>query len=386
MHKKNKGENQVMKNDKLSAIRIVLGVFFSIFFIPIMYAVSFAAGNIWTVDNKVLDRDAIIDEFKEMDGYDKLIDVALETASIDEIDKDIQKRVVSEVFDEECINEVFEQILDKIFEGEDVDIDLEDEFTKGISDAIVNLYNDEAENVINAWISRDLAKDYEMIYDVCGEYIDEQMVSFAAGQLGVDASVLSVQNVREYLVANPIPEADMKKVIDECGKLVEDYVDDYAVTIAKEINVSVAEALEEINDADELEEASEIIMMIKENSTLAIILCGVVFAVCFVILLLIFKARRAGFVIPAVSLILAAITYFIEFVVILWATGEVAAQTEEFSDAIEIFAFDFVMRYVDAIKNTILTCGAVTFAVAVVLIIIGCVLHTVRKNNSLKAQ
>ena len=375
-----------MKNNKLSAIRIVLGVFFSIFFIPIMYAVSFAAGNIWTVDNKVLDRDAIIDEFKAMDGYDKLIDAALETASIDEIDKDVQKKVVSEVFDEDCINEVFEQILDKVFEGKDVDIDLEDELAEGISDAVVNLYNDEAENVINAWISRDLAKDYEMIYDVCGEYIDEQMVSFAAGQLGVDTSVLSVQNVREYLVANPIPEADMKKVIDECGKLVEDYVDDYAVTIAKEINVSVAETLEEINDADELEEASEIIMMIKENSTLAIILCGVVFAVCFVILLLIFKARRAGFVIPAVSLILAAITYLIEFVVILWATGEVAAQTEEFSDAIEIFAFDFVMRYVDAIKNTILTCGAVTFAVAVVLIIIGCVLHTVRKNNSLKAQ
>ena len=375
-----------MKNNKLSAIRIVLGVFFSIFFIPIMYAVSFAAGNIWTVDNKVLDRDAIIDEFKAMDGYDKLIDAALETASIDEIDKDVQKKVVSEVFDEDCINEVFEQILDKVFEGKDVDIDLEDELAEGISDAVVNLYNDEAENVINAWISRDLAKDYEMIYDVCGEYIDEQMVSFAAEQLGVDTSVLSVQNVREYLVANPIPEADMKKVIDECGKLVEDYVDDYAVTIAKEINVSVAEALEEINDADELEEASEIIMMIKENSTLAIILCGVVFAVCFVILLLIFKARRAGFVIPAVSLILAAITYLIEFVVILWATGEVAAQTEEFSDAIEIFAFDFVMRYVDAIKNTILTCGAVTFAVAVVLIIIGCVLHTVRKNNSLKAQ
>ncbi|MBR6646275.1 MAG: hypothetical protein IKL09_02015 [Clostridia bacterium] len=375
-----------MKNNKLSAIRIVLGVFFSIFFIPIMYAVSFAAGNIWTVDNKVLDRDAIIDEFKAMDGYDKLIDAALETASIDEIDKDIQKRVISEVFDEECINEVFVQILDKVFEGKDVDIDLEDELAEGISDAVVNLYNDEAENVINAWISRDLAKDYEMIYDVCGEYIDEQMVSFAAEQLGVDTSVLSVQNVREYLVANPIPEADMKKVIDECGKLVEDYVDDYAVTIAKEINVSVAEALEEINDADELEEASEIIMMIKENSTLAIILCGVAFAVCFVILLLIFKARRAGFVIPAVSLILAAITYLIEFVVILWATGEVAAQTEEFSDAIEIFAFDFVMRYVDAIKNTILTCGAVTFAVAVVLIIIGCVLHTVRKNNSLKAQ
>ena len=375
-----------MKNNKLSAIRIVLGVFFSIFFIPIMYAVSFAAGNIWTVDNKVLDRDAIIDEFKAMDGYDKLIDAALETASIDEIDKDIQKRVISEVFDEECINEVFVQILDKVFEGKDVDIDLEDELAEGISDAVVNLYNDEAENVINAWISRDLAKDYEMIYDVCGEYIDEQMVSFAAEQLGVDTSVLSVQNVREYLVANPIPEADMKKVIDECGKLVEDYVDDYAVTIAKEINVSVAEALEEINDADELEEASEIIMMIKENSTLAIILCGVAFAVCFVILLLIFKARRAGFVIPAVSLILAAITYLIEFVVILWATGEVAAQTEEFSDAIEIFAFDFVMRYVDVIKNTILTCGAVTFAVAVVLIIIGCVLHTVRKNNSLKAQ
>ena len=375
-----------MKNNKLSAIRIVLGVFFSIFFIPIMYAVSFAAGNIWTVDNKVLDRDAIIDEFKAMDGYDKLIDAALETASIDEIDKDVQKKVVSEVFDEDCINEVFEQILDKVFEGKDVDIDLEDELAEGISDAVVNLYNDEAENVINAWISRDLAKDYEMIYDVCGEYIDEQMVSFAAGQLGVDTSVLSVQIVREYLVANPIPEADMKKVIDECGKLGEDYVDDYAVTIAKEINVSVAETLEEINDADELEEASEIIMMIKENSTLAIILCGVVFVVCFVILLLIFKARRAGFVIPAVSLILAAITYLIEFVVILWATGEVAAQTEEFSDAIEIFAFDFVMRYVDAIKNTILTCGAVTFAVAVVLIIIGCVLHTVRKNNSLKAQ
>ena len=277
-----------MKNNKLSAIRIVLGVFFSIFFIPIMYAVSFAAGNIWTVDNKVLDRDAIIEEFEAMDGYDKLIDVALETASIDEIDKDIQKKVISEVFDEDCINEVFEQILDKVFEGKDVDIDLEDELAEGISDAVVNLYNDEAENVINAWISRDLAKDYEMIYDVCGEYIDGQMISFAADQLGVDTSVLSVQNVREYLVTNPIPEADMKKVIDECGKLVEDYVDEYAVTIAKEVNVSVAETLEEINDADELKEASEIIMMIKENSTLAIILCGVAFTVCFVILLLIF--------------------------------------------------------------------------------------------------
>lgn len=375
-----------MKNNKLSAIRIVLGVFFSIFFIPIMYAVSFAAGNIWTLDNKVLDRDAIIDEFEAMDGYDKLIDAALETASIDEIDKDIQKKVVSEVFDEDCINEVFEQILDKVFEGKDVDIDLEDELAEGMSDAIVNLYNDEAENVINAWISRDLAKDYEMIYDVCGEYIDEQMVSFAADQLGVDKSVLSVQNVREYLATNPISEADKKKVIDECGKLVEDYVDDYAVTIAKEINVSVAEALEEINDADELEEASEIIIMIKDNATLAIILCGVAFAVCFVILLLIFKARRAGFVIPAVSLIFAAITYLIEFVVILWATGEVASAAEDFEDAIEILAFDFVMKFIDAIKNTILTCGAVTFVVAVVLIIVGCVLHTVRKNNSLKAQ
>ncbi len=375
-----------MKNNKLSAIRIVFGVFFSIFFIPIMYVVSFAAGNIWTLDNKVLDRDAIIDEFEAMDGYDKLIDAALETASIDEIDKDIQKKVVLEVFDEDCINEVFEQILDKVFEGKDVDIDLEDELAEGMSDAIVNLYNDEAENVINAWISRDLAKDYEMIYDVCGEYIDEQMVSFAADQLGVDKSVLSVQNVREYLVANPISESDKKKVIDECGKIVEDYVDEYAVTIAKEINVSVAEALEEINDAEELDEASEIIIMIKDNATLAIILCGVAFAVCFIILLLIFKARRAGFVIPAVSLILAAITYLIEFVVILWATGEMTSVAEDFEDAIEILAFDFVMKFIDAIKNTILTCGAVTFAVAVVLIIIGCVLHVVRKNNSLKAQ
>ena len=375
-----------MKNNKLSAIRIVLGVFFSIFFIPIMYAVSFAAGNIWTVDNKVLDRDAIIEEFEAMDGYDKLIDVALETASIDEIDKDIQKKVISEVFDEDCINEVFEQILDKVFEGKDVDIDLEDELAEGISDAVVNLYNDEAENVINAWISRDLAKDYEMIYDVCGEYIDGQMISFAADQLGVDTSVLSVQNVREYLVTNPIPEADMKKVIDECGKLVEDYVDEYAVTIAKEVNVSVAETLEEINDADELKEASEIIMMIKENSTLAIILCGVAFTVCFVILLLIFKARRAGFVIPAVSLILAAITYFIEYIVILWATGEMASATEDFEDAIEILAFDFVMNFIDAIKNTILTCGVITFAVGIVLIIIGCILHAVRKNRTITAQ
>lgn len=375
-----------MKTNKLSAIRIVLGVFFSIFFIPIMYAVSFAAGNIWTVDNKVLDRDAIIDEFKAMDGYDKLIDAAIDTVAIDEIDKDIQKRIVSEVFDEECINEVFEQVLDKIFEGEDVDIDLEDEFAKGISDAIVNLYNDEAENVINAWISRDLASDYEMIYEMCGEYIDEQMVSFAAGQLGVDTSVLSVQNVREYLAANPISEADKKKVIDECGKLVEDYVDEYAVTIAKEINVSVEEAMDEINDSEELNEASEIIIMIKENAMLAVILCGVVFAVCWIILLLIFKARRSGFVIPAVSLIFAAITYFIEFVAILWATGEMTSAAEDFEDAVEILAFDFVMNFIDAIKNTILTCGAVTLVVAIVLIIIGCVLHAVRKNNSLKAQ
>lgn len=375
-----------MKNNKLSAIRIVLGVFFSIFFIPIMYAVSFAVGNIWTVDNKVLDRDAIIDEFKKMDGYDKLIDAALETASIDEVDKDIQKRVVSEVFDEDCINEVFEQILDKIFEGEDVDIDLEDEFAKGISDAIVNLYNDEAENVINAWISRDLAKDYEMIYDVCGEYIDEYMISFAAGQLGIDKNTLTFDRVREYLSSTPIPEADKKKVIDECGKLVENYVDDYADTLAKEINGSVAEALEEINDTEELNEASEIIMLIKENATLAVILCVVAFAVCFIILMLIFKARRAGFVIPAVSLILAAITYFVEYIVILWATGEMASAAEDFEDAIEILVFDFMMKFIDAIKNTILVCGGVTFAVAVVLIIIGCVLHTVRKNNSLNAQ
>ncbi|MBE5947395.1 MAG: hypothetical protein E7261_00050 [Lachnospiraceae bacterium] len=373
-------------NNKLSAVRIVFGVFFSILFIPIMFAVSFAAGNIWTVDNKVLDRDAIIDEFKAMDGYDKLIDAAIETVSIDEIDKDIQKRIVSEVFDEECINEVFEQILDKIFEGEDVDINLEDEFAKGISDAIVNFYDDEAENVINAWISRDLASDYEMIYDMCGEYIDEQMISFAAGQLGVDASVLSVQNVREYLAANPISEADKKKVIDECGKLVEDYVDEYAVAIAKEINVSVEESMDEINDSEELNEASEIIMLIKENAMLAIILCGVAFAVCFIILLLIFKARRAGFVIPAVSLIFASITYFVEYIVILWVTGEMASAAEDFEDAVEILAFDFVMNFIDAIKNTILTCGAVTLAVAVILIIIGCALHTVRKDNSLKAQ
>lgn len=374
-----------MKNNKLSAFRIVLGVFFSIFFIPIMYAVSFAAGNIWTADNKILDRDAIIGEFVQMDGYDKLIDAAIETVSIDEIDKDIQKRIVSEVFDEECINEVFEQILDKVFEGEDVDINLEDEFAKGISDAIVELYNDEAENVINAWISRDLASDYEMIYDVCGEYIDEQMVSFAAGQLGVDSSILSVHNVREYLATNPITEADKKKVIDECGKIVEDYVDDYAETIAKEINVSVAEALEEINDAEELNEASEIIIMIKENALLAVVLCGVAFAVCFIILLLVFKARRAGFVIPAVSLIFAAITYFVEFIAILWATGEMASAAEDFEDAIEVLAFDFVMNYIDTIKNTILTCGVVTLAVAVVMIIIGCVINAVRKNNAIKA-
>ena len=372
-----------MKNNKLSAIRIVLGVFFSIFFIPIMYAVSFAVGNIWTVDNKVLNRDAIIDEFKAMDGYDKLVEAALETASVDEIDKDIQKKIVSTVFDEECIDEVFGQILDKMFEGKDVDIDLEDEFAKGISDAIVNLYNDEAENVINAWISRDLAKDYEMIDDVCGEYIDDYMMGFAANQLGIDKSTLTFDRVREYLSSNPIPEADKKKAIDECGKIVEKYVDEYTTPLAKEINASVAEALEEINNADELEETSEIIILIKENATLAIILCGVAFAVCFIILLLIFKARRAGFVIPAVSLILAAITYFVEYIVILWATGEMASATEDFEDAIEILAFDFVMNFIDAIKNTIITCGVVTFAVAVVLIIIGCVLHAVRKNSAI---
>jgi len=375
-----------MKTNKLSAIRIVLGVFFSILFIPIMYAVSFAAGNIWTVDNKILDRDAILDEFKAMDGYDKLIDAAIETVSIDEIDKDIQKRIVSEVFDEDCINEIFTQVLDKLFEGEDVDIDFEDEFAKGISDAIISLYNDEAENVIDAWISRDLAKDYEMIYEVCGEYIDAQMIDFAAGQLGIDKSMITIDRVREYLSSNPISEADKKKVIDDCGKIVEDYVDEYATTIAKEINLSAEDAIDEINNTDEINEVSDIIIMIKENAMLAVILCGVAFAVCWIILLLIFKARRAGFVIPAVSLILAAITYFIEFVAILWATGEVNAYMEELKDGIENLVFDFVMNYIEAIKNTILTCGIVTFAVAIVMIIIGCVLHAVRKNSAVKAQ
>jgi len=375
-----------MKNNKLSAVRIVLGVFFSILFIPVMYAVSFVAGNIWTVDKKILDRDAIIDEFKEMDGYDKLIDAAIETVSIDDIDKEIQKRIAAEVFDEDCINEVFEQILDKIFEGKNVKINFEDEFAKGIRESIISIYNDEADNIIDAWILGSLAKDYNMIYDVCGEYIDEQMVNFAAGRLGIDKNMLTADRVREYLSANPISETDKKKVIDECGKIVEDYVDGYALTIAEEINVSISDAMDEINNADELNEASEAIIMIKENTLLAIILCGVVFVVCWVILLLVFNARRAGFVIPAVSLIFAACTYFIEFVVILWATGEVKAYVEEFEDAIEILVFDFVMNFIDAIKNIILTCGIVTFAVAVIMIIIGCVLHTVRKNSDIKAQ
>ena len=98
-------------------------------------------------------------------------------------------------------------------------------------------------------------------------------------------------------------------------------------------------------------------MMIKDNATLAIILCGVAFAVCFIILLLIFKARRAGFVIPAVSLIFAAITYLIEFVVILWATGELSSAAEDFEDAIEYFEeyanFDIPQEEKDSVNKLI---------------------------------
>ena len=83
---------------------------------------------------------------------------------------------------------------------------------------------------------------------------------------------------------------------------------------------------------------------------------------------------------------LAALTYFVEYIAVLWATGELAAQAEEFEDAIEILAFDFMMNYIDVIKNTILTCGIIALAVAVVMIIIGCVLHAVRRNNAMVAK
>lgn len=374
-----------MKRNRLSAIRIVFGVFFSILFFPIMFAAAFIVGNVWTVKNDVLNKEAILEEFDNVDGYEKLLDAVMESVMGDAEDTELQKRIVSEVFDEECIDEIFGQVLDKLFEGKDIDIDLEDKLEESISNAVVNVYDDEAENVIDAWIEGSLDYEYEIIYDACGDMIDEKIVEACVDRFGLDESMLSSEQIRQYLKDNPISEADKKLIIEECGKVVETYVDNYAGDIAEELNTSIEDALSELEESEELNEYSEIIIMIKSNANMAIIVGVVLFVICMLLLLLIFKAGRAGFVVPAVALIFSAIAYLAEFILALWVTGELSNYALEIEDSIEVFVFDFMMKIVEGVRNTILICGAVSFAIAVVMIIVGSILHTARKKRDIKA-
>lgn len=369
-----------MNNCNLSMLRIVLGVLLSILIFPLMFITSWIMGNIWTIDNEILNKNYVIEKFNEIDGYNKLIDVAIELASDSIENTKMVEKIATEVFDKGCIDEIFEQIMDKIFEGGKIDIDLEDKLEKGICRAVVNVYNDEAENIIDAWLEGNFKDANRVIYEACADMLDEQMIELGADKLGVDKSLVNVTQVREYLDENPLSEADKELIIDACGKVIEDYVDTYAQGMAWEINASIEEAIEEFENSQELNQYSDVIIFIKKNAGIALLAAIVIFVVCWIILLMIFKVRKAGFIIPAVSLILSAIAYFAEFVFVLWMTGEITAYIAGGKDSIESFVFEFVVSFVDGVKNVILMCGTVTLVAAIVLIIAGCVLNAVRKN------
>lgn len=294
-----------MNKSNLSILRIVLGILLSILICPLMFIISWGVGNIWTIDNEVLNKKYIIEKFDEIDGYNKLIDVAIESATDRIEDTKIIEKIATEVFDKECIDEIFEQIMDRIFEGKKIDIDLEDKLENSIRRAVVNVYNDEAENVI----------------------------------------------------------------------------DTYAKDMAQELNGSIKDALEEIENSQELNKYSDVIIFIKKNAGTAIIAAIVFWGICWLILLLIFKAGRAGFIVPAVSLILSAIVFFAEFVFILWMTGEITDYVSELLDGIEVLAVEFIVCFIDSVKNAVFMCGAVTFVAAIVMIIVGYILHTVRQKR-----
>lgn len=51
------------------------------------------------------------------------------------------------------------------------------------------------------------------------------------------------------------------------------------------------------------------------------------------------------------------------------------------SGGIEVFAVEFIMCFIDSVKNAVLMCGVVTFVAAIAMIIVGCIVHTVRKKR-----
>lgn len=376
-----------MKLKSLGTGRIVLGVFLAILFLPFFILLPLIGGNTWVVENKVIDSKAMMNVFEEMDGYDRLQDLILNSVVDYEMaESEIVKKVVEEVCNKEFINEAVTQIMDRIFENKDIDIDLQDELEENIHSAILGFYDDASGEILDDWINNNTNGKYEEIYEICDDIIADMMIEYGADELGVDESALNINQVRNYLVENPISDNEKNRILKKCEDVVEEYADDYSAEISEEVNIEIMNVFDELEDSDEMEQVSEIIGKFKERSLIVFVGSIVIFAALFILLLLVFKGNRTAFYLPAISLIISAIVFLAEYLIVVLLLGKLTGYFNEGNEAIEVFAVEYITNYVGTIQNVFLVFAAIMFIIAVVLFIVGTVIHIIRVNNFYKME
>lgn len=373
-----------MERGKLHAHNIILGIFFTIVFFPILAVLPVVGGHIWCLHNCVLNKEVLFSEFENSDICGAVQELVLENAvdadNYDETAMEAAEGIIESIIHTDIVKDAFSQIFDAFVEGKSMDSTLVDRLRSEVYNALINTYDSKASLLLDEWLAAYAEGGDASLYYIDSAAIEEKLCTLAAESLGVSRNFITKDAIREYLRENPLSAEEKELVLKECRTYAEEYAEIASEEIADFWEENINAPVNAISESEEFEKYGGIVRNINKYANEYILACILIFAFFMVILIITLKARKAAFIIPAVAAIIASLAYFAEYLAAVWLSAGSLEKYGRNAEKSEKIVIEFATAILSKIESKILVFGAGALILALLLIIVGCIIGTIVAN------
>ncbi len=375
------------QNSTFKTVLFVFGVLFSIVLVPTLI-VGIPVGGAATALSGAVSQESIMKTVEDVKLSETLRDILLDElkveAQVEEFNSDYWNSILQDSLSVEVMDEIITETIDSIYNGTEADVDVSsvmDSFERGLDELAENGFDD----MYAAWTEGTTSKYFsEEFVASCKAEIEEALLEEYSEYGAVSLDELEKLYDTRFGAGAfaKLKDDQMKSFEEEWNEGFEEGVSSEFDGMAEELELEINEVLNEAAQDPDVREAFDIVKGVGANSQKIKTIAYAIMIGAALLLLVCFWFGTAGFVVPAIPLILGGalckLCAMAEAVLMKYVNEAIAAEPDlaEMSDTIS----ELIKGILAPIFSGISTFGTVAIGMGVVLILFAILRGVIKKN------
>lgn len=380
-----------MENEKKSGaaklVLLIFGIIFSVILVPGLFLGIPVGGVVMSLSTAASQEsiEKMVEEANLSETLHEMIrEEVLSEAPVEEINPEYWDSVIEDCFSEKIVDDIVFAVIDSIYNGTDAEVSL-DRVTEEILEVRDELAENGFQDFYSAWTDGTPSKYFtEESIQSFGEEIGSELVAEYA-EFGVDSWEELEEAYDAYYGSGAFSNLLDEKMRDFIAVWEESFIEGFDAEIAgiqEETETKINEAINEATNDPDVRSVFDTLKEIGEESgKVKLVVYGVILG-AVLLLLLCYWFGTAGFVVPAVPLILGGVLCklltLVEDVIMNYA-NDMIAEDSEMAELGSVIS-DVFHGILTPIFEEISKLGTVTIGLGIVLIALAILKGVLKKN------